>query len=156
VKSAQSAVKVGLAWRGSKIQGNDRFRSTNLDQWRAVLAVPGVEFHSLQVDGADEALFYPQVIHTPPPSDWLETARRLCALDLVISVDTSLVHLAGALGVPCWCALHCRPYFVYPLCRPDTPWYPSVRLFKQTREFDWPPVFSQIAQALDQLVNRQS
>lgn len=147
-KTIDYQLRVGIAWRGSKAQGNDRFRSTNLDHWREVLAVPNVEFHSLQVDAADEALFYPQLVQSLPPATWLETARRLQALDLIISVDTSLIHLAGALGLNCWCALHCRPYFVYPLTRPDSPWYPTVRLFKQTREFDWTAVFATIAHEL--------
>ncbi len=130
------------------IQINDHIRSTNLDQWREVLEIPGINFHSLQVDGADEALLYPQLkVHSMPPN-WLETAARIAALDLVISVDTSIVHLAGAMQIPCWCALHSRPYFVFPAVREHTPWYPSVRLFKQKKEFEWSPVFSAIAQEL--------
>jgi ADP-heptose:LPS heptosyltransferase len=69
-------------------------------------------------------------------------------MDLIISVDTSMVHLAGAMGVPCWCAMHCRPYFVYPLVCEHTPWYPSVRLFKQKESGDWTPVFERIAYEL--------
>ncbi len=139
---------VGIAWRGSKVQLNDRFRSTALQMWTPVLSVPGVTFHSLQVDGADEALFYPQIAAHEKPENWMETARRVSGLDLVISVDTSMVHLCGSLGVPCWCALHCRPYFVFPLTREDCPWYPSVRLFKQRREYEWVPVFERIANEL--------
>ena len=69
-------------------------------------------------------------------------------LDLVISVDTGLVHLCGALGFPCWVPLHCRPYFVYPLMRQDCPWYGSLKLFKQKREHQWGEVFSEIATEL--------
>ncbi len=139
---------VGIAWRGSKVQLNDRFRSTNLDAWAPVLDIPGVTFHSLQVDGADEALLYPNICMDEKPADWMETARRVAGLDLVISVDTSMVHLCGSMGVPCWCALHCRPYFVFPLSREDCPWYPSVRLFKQRKEYEWAPVFESIANEL--------
>jgi hypothetical protein len=147
-------MNVGLCWRGSSIQTNDRIRSTNLDQWAPVLEAGGsdVEFHSLQVDGADEAFVYRQIVMHPPPQDWLETARRVCALDLVISVDTSIVHLAGALGVPVWCVLHCRPYFVYPLVTENCPWYPSVRLFKQQKEFEWSPVFDHVARELKSII----
>lgn len=142
---------VGICWRGSKAQINDRIRSTSLAEWAPVLDVPGVTFHSLQVDGAEEALFYPKIICQSTPMDWLETARRICGLDLVISVDTSIVHLAGALGIPCWCALHCRPYFVYPPGLDASPWYPAVKLFKSKKAFEWKPVFDAIANELSKL-----
>lgn len=147
----ETPLQVGICWRGSSAQNNDRFRSTNLEYWQPVLDLPGIEFHSLQVDGADEALAYPQIIPHDPPKDWMETARRIASMDLVISVDTSLVHLAGAMGKPCWCALHCRPYFVYPLVTDQCPWYPSVKLFKQTKEHEWKPVFQRIATELQNL-----
>ncbi len=147
---------VGIVWRGSKIQLNDKIRSTSLESWAPLLSVSGVKFHSLQVDGADEALAYPEITMHDPPADWLETARRVAGMDLVISVDTSMLHLCGSMGVPCWCALHCRPYFVFPLVRQDCPWYPSVRLFKQTQEFDWIPVFKTIANELTAHKNQNS
>ena len=144
---------VGIAWRGSKVQGNDKFRSTSLKDWRAVFEVPGVTFHSLQVDNDEEARDFPHLVRGDKPCDFLETANRVAGLDLIISVDTSLVHLSGAMGKPCWCALHCRPYFVYPQAHGDsTPWYPSVRLFRQESELDWQPVFNRIASELWKLV----
>jgi len=139
---------VGIAWRGSVTQNNDYIRSTSLAEWGPVLAVPGVMFESLQVDGADEALLYPSIRTFQKPSNWLDTATRLCGVDLVITVDTSILHLAGAMGVPCWCAMHCRPYFVYPLTCEHTPWYPSVKLFKQNKAGEWKPVFERIAYEL--------
>lgn len=146
---------VGIVWRGSKAQGNDLFRSTNLDQWEPVLSVPGVTFHSLQVDNADEALLYPSIVSGPTPKDWGETIRMVAGLDLVISVDTSVVHLCGAMGVPCWCALHCRPYFVFPPKLGDaTPWYSSVRLYRQDREFEWNNVMERIANDLRGIVEK--
>lgn len=142
---------VGICWRGSTAQTNDKHRSTNLELWRDVLAVDGVTFHSLQVDFADEALLYPKIKMYEKPKDWLETANRVAGLDLVISVDTSVVHLAGALGVDCFCALHSRPYFVFPpRFGSATPWYQSVKLFRSQRVGDWPQVFSQIANELKQ------
>lgn len=139
---------VGIVWRGNKAQYSDNMRSTSLSEWASVLAVPGVRFHSMQVDGADEAIFYPRLELHDPPQDWRETASRLAGLDLLISTDTGMVHLAGALGIRTWCALYCRPYFVFPVGRDDTPWYQSVRLFKQRKAFDWKPVFEDIAQEL--------
>jgi Tfp pilus assembly protein PilF len=150
----RAPINVGICWRGNKSQYSDRLRSTNLGHWLPVLKVPGVTFHSMQVDGGDEALLYPQIKVKSPPHDWLETAQRLAELDLLISTDTGIVHLAGAMGLPVWCALYCRPYFVFPRDLPDTPWYPSVRLFKQQREFEWQPVFENIAQELRKLTAR--
>lgn len=145
-------LKVGIAWRGAKANPNDHIRSTNLGEWKPVLEVDGIEFHSLQVgDGEDEAKAYPFVKTHPAPKDWTETANLVAGMDLVISVDTAIVHLAGAMGVTCWCALHCRPYYVYPQSRSDCPWYSTVTLFKQRREFEWQPVFERIAKALENL-----
>lgn len=144
--------QVGIVWRGSKAQGNDYFRSTSLEQWRPVLSVKGARFFSLQVDGAEEADLYPELEQLSKPSDWLQTVRRLSLLDLIISVDTSIVHLAGAMGIPCMCALHCRPYFVFPQrFENTTPWYSSVRLYRQKRELEWSPVFERIAKDLEMI-----
>ncbi len=139
---------VGICWGGSSINRNNHIRSAPLSNWNPVFDIPDVEFHSFQVDGSEEALAYPAIRIGPKPKDWLDTAHRVSAMDLVISVDTALVHLCGAMGIPCWCALHCRPYFVYPLTHEHTPWYSSVKLFKQQREFEWGPVFERIANEL--------
>jgi tetratricopeptide (TPR) repeat protein len=140
---------VGVCWRGNQDQTNDGLRSTNLKQWDAVFAVPGVTFHSLQVDNAAEGELYPALRKYEKPAHWGETVARVAGLDLVISVDTAIVHLAGALGKQCWCALHSRPYFVYPpKLGPVCPWYDSVRLFRSERPGDWPEIFQQIANEL--------
>jgi hypothetical protein len=145
---------VGICWRGNQTQTNDALRSTNLELWREVLAVEGVTFHSLQVDNAEEVLLYPSIRTYDKPKDWQETVRRMADLDLVISVDTGVVHLAGALGLPTWCALHFRPYFVYPpKCGDKTPWYDSVRLFRTESNNDWKPVFKLIADELNKSRN---
>lgn len=140
---------VGICWRGNQTQNNDVLRSTNLGVWADVLAVPGITFHSLQVDNASEVDLYPIIKTYPKPDDWQETVRRMAGLDLIISVDTAIVHLAGAMGLTCWCALHRRPYFVYPpSCGDKTPWYDSVRLFRAPENNDWKPVFKKIADEL--------
>jgi len=145
---------VGICWRGNSANPNNVFRSTYLAQWKGIPETPGVEFHSFQFgDGEDEAKAYPQIKTYPHPSDWLQTRDLVSAMDLIISVDTAMVHLAGAMGVPCWCALHCRPYWAYPLCSGEiTPWYPSVKLFRQKKEFEWTPVFERIADELAKIV----
>lgn len=140
---------VGICWRGSATQSNDHLRSTNLSQWQPVLDVPGVTFHSLQVENSDEALLYPNIKTYEKPKDWFETVRRVMGLDLVISVDTSIVHLAGALGKRCWCALHDRPYFVYPpKCGDTTPWYASVLLYRAADQMGLSPALQRIASEL--------
>jgi len=143
---------VGICWRGNTGQYNDAIRSTALADWLPVLDVPGVKFHSFQVDGADEALLYPQIQIHDRPKDWRETANRIAGMNLIITVDTGLLHLAGAMGLPVWCALHCRPYFVFPIKRPDTPWYPSVKLFKQIRAYYWKDVFCAISKELSRAI----
>ncbi len=149
-RNAGDALRVGICWGGSSFNRNNSIRSAPLAHWKPVLDLASkVEFFSFQVDGEWEALRYPKIQFLPKPKDWLETSKRLASMDLVISVDTALVHLCGAMGIPCWCALHCRPYFVYPLTREDsTPWYQSVKLFRQQREFEWAPVFERIANEL--------
>lgn len=140
---------VGIVWRGSTAQTNDPIRSSSLEQWRDVLDVEGVTFHSLQVDNAAEGLLFPKIVQSTPPTSWLDTARAIANLDLIISVDTSMVHLAGAMGIPCWCALHSRPYFVYPPKFGErTPWYENVKLFRATKPHDWQNVFQRIATEL--------
>jgi hypothetical protein len=84
--------------------------------------------------------------------DFVDTAAVLNALDLVISADTSLAHLAGALAVPTWVALpHC-PDWRWQQRREDSPWYPTLRLFRQTSPRQWAPVFEQIAAAVRERV----
>jgi hypothetical protein len=131
-------------------------RSTRLSDWLPVLNVPGVVFHSLQVDNHEEGLLYAQIEHHHnKPADWTETAKLVSSLDLVVSVDTSMVHLCGALGVRCWCALHCRPYFVYPPKTGEkTPWYESVKLYRQEKEFQWTAVMERMANDLGQALQR--
>ncbi len=146
-------IRIGICWGGSSINRNNPIRSAPLSLWEPILNLSSerIHFHSFQVDSAEEALLYPAIRVDSTPKDFKQTWLRVANMDLLISVDTSMVHLAGAMGLPCWCALHCRPYFVYPITRQDCPWYPSVRLFKQKREHEWGPVFQQIAEELSKL-----
>lgn len=146
---SSSKLKVGICWKGSSVNRNNPIRSAPLAQWSPILnLVDRFEFHSFQVDGAEEALTWPMLKMHPAPKDWLETSQRLSAMDLLVTVDSAMAHLAGAMGKRCLCALHCRPYFVYPIMRADCPWYPSVKLFKQKKEHEWKDVFEAIAKNL--------
>ena len=87
--------------------------------------------------------------------DFADTAEIVEQLDLVISVDTAVAHLAGALGRPVWLLLPFAPDFRWMLDRDDSPWYPTMRLFRQSHRGDWPNVFSRVAQDLKKFVRQQ-
>jgi len=125
-----------------------------LEQFAPLAEVPGLRLVSLQ-KGPGSEQWDAQVGHWPivdlprqaeePSRAWVDTAALVCALDLVITVDTALAHLAGALGAPVWVALPFAPDWRWLLGREDSPWYPSMRLFRQTRPGGWSEVFERIA-----------
>lgn len=144
---------VGLVWAGSPTQANDINRSLPLEALRPLLAVPGVRFFSVQKvpRPGDAAILagLPAVTDLGPElGDFADTAAVLQALDLLITVDTSVAHVAGALGRAVWVALTCVPDWRWLLERNDSPWYPTARLFRQTRRGDWEGVVRRIADAL--------
>jgi tetratricopeptide (TPR) repeat protein len=146
-------VRVGLAWAGSPTHKNDRNRSIKLARLAPLGQVPGVRFFSLQKgEAAAEA-------KTPPPGmelvDWTEelkdfadTAALIDNLDLVIAVDTAVVHLAGAMGKLVWTLLPFVADWRWLLERQDSPWYPTMRLFRQPRIGDWDSVVTRVVEAL--------
>lgn len=89
-------------------------------------------------------------------TDWLDTANVVLGLDLVISVDTAIAHLAGGLGVPCWILLAAVPDMRWMLNRSDTPWYHSVRLYRQRIAGEWGPVVEDVARDLNELVRARA
>ena len=109
--------------------------------------MPGVQFVSLQV-GARSGETPSLADLSGLLTDYAETAALIAGLDLVIAVDTSVAHLAGALGVPVWLMLPFAPDWRWMLGRTDSPWYRSVRIFRQARPGDWPGVLGQIERAL--------
>jgi len=143
------ARRVGIAWAGNPHFKNDRARSIGLTRLAPLLVAPGVEFLSLQKDlrpGDREALgAYPQLRHLGDAiEDFDDTAAIISLVDLVISSDTSVVHLAGALGKPVWILLHHAADWRWLLDRSDSPWYPTARLFRQPRPDDWEDVVGQV------------
>jgi hypothetical protein len=107
-----------------------------------VLRLPGVSLFSLQVGSP-----LPGMCDASTP-DVLTLASRLRALDLVITVDTMMAHLAGSLGIPTWILLPTEPDWRWMEGRTDTPWYPNARLFRQRRPGDWQPVLCEIRDSL--------
>jgi hypothetical protein len=145
--------RIGLAWSGNPTQKNDRNRSMPLDRLAPLAGDGRFEFHVLQKDvrEADRAAFaaLPGLrLHGEPLDD---TAAILAELDLTISVDTSILHLAGATGRPAWGMLAFSPDWRWLMTRADSPWYPTVRLFRQTEAGDWNGVVARVRAALDAL-----
>ncbi len=149
---------VGLAWAGNKLHRNDHNRSVPWQVFRGLADVPGLAFHSLQVGEARlEMRADPCGVTDLAPDllDYYETAAAISAMDLVISVDTSVAHLAGALGKPVWLLLPLAPDWRWLLGRSDTPWYPTMRLFRQTQIGDWREVIARVAAALSSWTETQ-
>ena len=146
-------LKVGLAWRGNPKHPNDRQRSIPLALLEPLFAVGDVAFYDLQV--APGAQFDGEGANQPALvplggllSDFAGTASVMAQLDLVIAVDTSVAHLAGALGRTTWVLLPFAPDWRWMLGRDDTPWYPTLRLFRQPRPGDWGAVVRLVRDAL--------
>jgi Flp pilus assembly protein TadD len=143
--------KVGIVWKGNPRHPQDSHRSIPFERMAALATVPGVELFGLQVgERAPEAPWLRDLTGGPeqPPLEFEETAAIVANLDLVVSCDTAMVHLAGALGRPVWIALPRVPDFRWLLDREDSPWYPTARLFRQTSLDDWEELFARIAAAL--------
>ena len=155
--AAVEGFKVGVAWQGNPAFYSDRFRSIALAEFAPLSRVPGVRLIRLQLKGVAEPTS--AEIDSVPMVSWIDamdaqgnafmdTAAIMASLDLVITSDTSIAHLAGALGVPVWVALSIAPDWRWLLKRDDTPWYPSMRLFRQSRLADWSDVFERMASEL--------
>ncbi len=153
--------KVGLVWAGAPRTDNfqlntiDQRRSIELDRLAPLLALPGIRFVSLQKgDPAAQLAALPKQLRPFDPmaeiGDFADTAALAANLDLVISVDTSVVHLAGALGKPVWVLSRFDGCWRWLKERDDSPWYPTARLFRQTRPGDWDGVIGRVAEALRQ------
>jgi tetratricopeptide (TPR) repeat protein len=145
------ALTVGLVWAGQPQNRTDRWRSIALSAFAPLGAVSDVRFYSLQGGEAArqiEAAPFSLVDHNAELHDFADIAALAASLDLVISVDTAAAHLAGALGRPVWTLLPFAPDWRWLLGREDTPWYPTMRLFRQSALGDWASVMARVAQAL--------
>jgi len=165
-----SHIRVGIAWQGNPAVVGDRHRSIPLARFAPLAQVEGVQLISLQKGPGSEQLYPPPF---PPPSGeretwwagqfpvlnlgerldegtgaFMDTAAVMKNLDLVITSDTSIAHLAGALGVRVWVPLTLIPDWRWMLQREDSPWYPTMRLFRQTRRGCWEDVFERMAEEL--------
>ena len=150
-------MKVGFAWSGNPAQGQNGIRSCPLAVFARLASVPGIAWYSLQKEANQTLLSsaWPArsrvVALGPMLNDFADTAAAICELDLVISVDTSVAHLTGALGRAGWVLLSHTPDWRWQLDRTDSAWYPSLRLFRQPRWGDWDAVVDAVGAALREL-----
>jgi FkbM family methyltransferase len=152
---AVGGVRIGIAWQGGRANLMDRRRSIPLAAFAPLAALQGVRLVSLQKGPGTEQLDTLTAFDVVAPGDdldadgaFLDTAAVMPALDLVVTADTSIAHLAGALGVPVWLALAHVPDWRWTPHGDRTPWYPTMRLFRQPRSGDWAGVFEAMAAAL--------
>ena len=155
---AQDGVKkIGFVWAGNprreslQNMASDRRRSVSLDVLKPLMDVPGFSFYSLQKAYArppDDSILIDLMDQC---NDFADTAALIMQMDLVICIDTSVVHLAGALGKPVWMMSPVYSCWRWMLNREDSPWYPTLRLFRQTKRGDWGDVVDRMKEALHHL-----
>ena len=151
--------KIGVVWSGKLTHEDNPNRLCPIAQFAPLAAIPGVSIYSLQ-KGDAAAQFLRQPWADPRNDlqdelhDFADTAAAICALDLVVTVDTSVAHLAGALGKPVWVLLSDAPDWRWLLDRDDSPWYPSMRLFQQQTHHDWGAPLAKLCDELRQAIAR--
>jgi tetratricopeptide (TPR) repeat protein len=151
-------LNVGIAWAGNRTHSNDRNRSIPLTTLAPLFSLPGVAWQSLQHgEAAAQLMALPEAQRIVPlatDTTLADTAALIAELDLVISVDTSIVHLAGALARPCWVMLPYAPDWRWMLGRDDSPWYPTLRLFRQDEPRAWAGVVERVTAELGALAGQ--
>ena len=146
-----SRLRVGLVWGGSPTHQNDRHRSCSLRNLESLFDIPGIAYYSLQlgpqgIEVADHGKWSGNIVDLRERLvDFADTAAVIDQLDLTISVDTSVLHLAGALGRPVWALISAKSDWRWMVNREDSPWYPTLRLFRQARLDDWQEVVARVA-----------
>lgn len=150
-----AGLKIGLVWAGNPRYPQDRFRSIRLAQLAPLARVPGITFVSLQKGEASAQAHVPLqgmrlVDWTRELQDFADTAALISQLDLIICVDTAVAHLAGALGKRTWLLLAEPAEWRWMLNRNDSPWYPTMRLFRQSRKGDWDTVVKEVTEAMQE------
>jgi tetratricopeptide (TPR) repeat protein len=157
---AEGRLRVGLAWTGNPLNWTNPSRSLSLSALAPLGAVPNLALYSLQKGfGSDEATHPPQgmslIDRTAELIDFAQTAAFIECMDLVITVETAIAHLAGAMGKPVWTLLADPPDWRWLENRVDSPWYPTMRLFRQPSPGDWGPVVRMVADELRRWCDEQ-
>ena len=153
---SKDRLRIGLVWSGSKSHKDDFIRSIALERLLPITNLPSMELHSLQKEyqQADFEILkqYPEIRqHQDEFGDFSDTAALIECMDLVVSVDTSVAHAAGAMGKPVWILLPFSPDYRWMLDRRDTPWYPTAKLYRQPHFDDWQSVITMVQQDLVKL-----
>ena len=153
LEPAERRLRVGIVWGGNPAYGSDSRRSVSLDRFLPLARLPNVQLVSLQKgpQAGELQKLSPEVrvIDAGPLlGDFADTAALVERLDLVVMVDSAVGHLAGTLGRPVWLLLPFMPHWFWLLDREDTPWYPTMRLFRQPKPGDWDPVFARVRDEL--------
>jgi hypothetical protein len=156
IDASPRRLNVGIAWTGNPANPSNRIRSCPLAALDPLFEVDGIAWHSLQ-QGRTSADFTPAAREArlrplPPDMALVDTAALIAELDLVISVCTSIAHLSGALGRPTWTMLACAADWRWLQQRNDSPWYPTMRLFRQPRPRDWDAVAGSLADELRKVI----
>ncbi len=149
--AAKDGLLVGLVWAGSRTVANseiDRRRSIAPEMLAPLLRMPGVHFVSLQKDGPSMPMEFGVTDLMPKVADFADTAALIAGLDLVIAVDTAVAHLAGALGKPVWMLNRFDSCWRWQEGRRDSLWYPTMRIYPQSRPGDWEHVVAQVQRDL--------
>ena len=154
-------LRVGLAWSGRATHPNNVRRSIRMETLAPILATEGVNFFGLQKPFPEEDRTFAAGLGnfmdlSPHLTDFAETGAVIENLDIVIAVDTAVVHLAGALGAEGWVLVPDPADWRWLLNRSDSPWYPSLRLFRQAKPTEWAPVMEEAAEALRLRVSRET
>ncbi len=153
--------RIGIAWHGNPHQKDGLIRSCTLQDMERICRVPGLIVYSLQCGKGSEELEASGLplkkINDLDQHDgpFMDTAAIASLLDLVITIDTSIAHLAGGLGCPVWLAVPHWPDWRWMLDRSDSPWYPTMRIFRQVKPFEWKPVFEQMARELVRMLSSE-
>jgi hypothetical protein len=150
---SRQGLRIGICWKGRNEHVNDRFRSCPLPALIPLLRLPEIQWFSLQFGPGKEELRasaadLPLIDLTDSSTDFHDTAALMAEIDLVITVDTAVAHLAGATGRPTWLLLPFAPDWRWGLATDMTPWYPAMKLFRQEKPGDWLGVAEQVAHAL--------
>jgi hypothetical protein len=164
VQSLPDGLRVGISWKGGKDPRSRKMRSVVLEQWKDILLLKGITFINLQYGECKVEIMEAKENLNAVIYDWTDAdplqdldnfAAQIAALDLVISVDNATVHMAGALGVPVWALLPYSPNWRWLLNRNDSPWYPTMRLFRQPSPGDWATVMKKVSQELRKMKNNR-
>ena len=148
----REGLQVGLVWQGKDTDPN---RACSVEQLAPLFGVRGVQWYGLQKGGKDKSGGeIPAINFGEEFDDFSDTAGAIDNLDLVISVDTSVAHLAGAMGKPVWVLLMFSPDWRWLMNREDCPWYPTLRLFRQPQPGDWEAVIRRVTEELNVLVEK--